>query len=201
MKKLGEGWQYGIYDLGNGRVFKKFHSLPKSYWVILKNTFPFQNDPIGKVPSYSRSVKRKAIESFNVLKRHDIPRTWIGNPKFLTGLDFEQDKCEPLHEAFEKSDTAGIKKLIDRFIDFNKDLFKRGVIDKGFNITKNYGLSKDGAMILTDIGELFDDPQRIRQQLKDRAWDKPYVAGCIKNKEAREYFIARMDEEFGIASK
>ena len=196
MKKIGEGWQYDIYDLGNNRVLKKFHSLPKSYWVIIKNTFPFQNDPIWKIPSYSRSVKRKAIESFDILKRHDIPQTWIGNPKFLTRLDFEQDKCEPLHEVFGNSDTATIKRLIDQFVYFNKDLFGRGVIDKGFNITKNYGLSKDGKMVLMDIGELFDTPQMIRQQLKDKAWDKPYVAGCIKDREAREYFIARMDKEF-----
>ena len=101
---------------------------------------------------------------------------------------------------FEKSDTATIKSIVDQFIILNKQLLEKGIIDKSFNITKNYGINEAGELILIDIGELFDSLERIRNQIIRRAWDKHYVAGCIKNEEAREYFIKKMDENFGLKS-
>jgi len=198
MKKIGEGWQYTTYDLGNGRVLKKFHSFLKLYWVIVSDIFPFQYDPLWEVPGFALASKRKAIASFEILKKSNIPSAWIGNPKFLDNLNYEQDKARPLHDVFEKSDTAAIKDIIDQFIILNKQLLEKGVIDKSFNITKNYGLNEKGELILIDIGELFDDPLRIRKQLINRAWDKNYVAGCIKDQEARKYFIEQMDKHFGL---
>jgi hypothetical protein len=198
MKKIGNGWQYDVYDLGNGRVLKKFHSPIKSYWVILKAIFPFKEDSLLKVPSFSRGMKRTALLSFEVLKRNNIPNNWTGNPKFLNALDFEQDKVLPIHDAFLNADISFIKNVIDKFVDFNKQLLKSGIIDKSFNITKNYGLNAKGEIILIDIGELFDDSERINKQRKERAWSKSYVAECIKDEEARNYFITEMDKNFGL---
>ncbi|MFA6295397.1 MAG: hypothetical protein WC666_03160 [Candidatus Paceibacterota bacterium] len=196
MKKIGEGWQYSVYDLGNGRVLKKFHSFFRSYWVILKTIFPFKDDSLTMVPDFSRSMKRKALVSFEILKRKNIPSEWLGNPKFINELDFEQDKAKPLHEVFENSDTEKIKQIIDKFVVFNSQLLEKGVIDKSFNITKNYGLNEKGEIVLIDIGELFDDLNLIKRQCIDRAWDKNYVAGCIGNEEARKYFVQEMDKNF-----
>jgi hypothetical protein len=198
MKKIGNGWQYDVYDLGNGRVLKKFHSPIKSYWVILKAIFPFKEDSLLKVPSFSRGMKRTALRSFEVLKRNNVSNDWIGHPKFLNAPDFEQDKVIPIHDVFLTADTLSIKNIIDKFIDFNKQLLKSGIIDKSFNITKNYGLNARGEIILIDIGELFDDSERINKQRKERAWSKNYVAGCIKDEEARTYFITEMDKNFGL---
>lgn len=198
MKKIGNGWQYDVYDLGNGRVLKKFHSPIKSYWVILKAIFPFKEYSLLKVPSFSRGMKRTALLSFEVLKRNNISDDWIGNPKFLNALDFEQDKVTPIHDVFLNADTLSIKNIIDKFVDFNKQLLKSGIIDKSFNITKNYGLNARGEIILIDIGELFDDSERIDKQRKERAWSKNYVAECIKDEEARNYFITEMDKNFGL---
>jgi len=197
MKKIGEGWQYSVYDLGNGRVLKRFHSFFRSYWVILKTIFPFKDDSIMMIPDFSRSMKSKALISFEILRRRNIPSNWLGNPEFINELDFEQDKAKPLHDVFTNSDTAMIKQIIDKFVVFNKQLLERGVIDKSFNITKNYGLNEKGEIVLIDIGELFDDPDQIKQQCTSRAWDKNYVAGCIENKEARKYFVQEMDNHFG----
>src|SRR3989339_710469 len=166
MKKIGQGWQYTTYDLENGRVFKKFHSWTKAYFVILRDIFPFDKDSLFEIPS------------------------------FINKYDFEQDKASPLHEVFESSNTEEAKKIIDLFIEFNLKLLNLGVIDKGFNITKNYGLDNDGQIVLIDIGELFDNKELINQQLKDRGWTHSYVGGCIQDKEAREYFISEMDRNF-----
>ncbi|MDP3882757.1 MAG: hypothetical protein Q8Q48_01740 [Candidatus Staskawiczbacteria bacterium] len=198
MKKIGEGWQYKTYDLGNGRVLKKFHSIFGLYWTILREVFPFKDDPIWNVPSFVKSSKRKALHSFEILKIKQIPGKWLGNPRFLDNLDYEQDKVTPLHDIFDESNTEQIKLFIDLFVKFNKQLMETGVIDKSFNITKNYGLNENGEIVLIDLGELFDDPQRIRKQFKDRAWDKSYVSGRIQDLEARDYFIKQMNENFGL---
>ena len=82
LKKIGEGWQYSVYDLGNERVLKKFHSFIKSYWVVLKTIFPFRDDPMMMIPDFSRSMKRKALVSFEILKLKCTP--FIGQ---LVSLD------------------------------------------------------------------------------------------------------------------
>ncbi len=196
MKKIGQGWQYTTYDLENGRVLKKFHSWTKAYFVILRQIFPFNKDSFFEIPGFIKEVKAKANESFRILKRINIPQEWIANPKFINKYDFEQDKVVPLHDVFESLDTIEIKKIIDQFIEFNLNLLKLGVIDKGFNITKNYGINNKGDIVLVDIGELFDDKELIKKQLKDRGWTNSYVGGCIKDEEAREYFIDEMDRNF-----
>jgi hypothetical protein len=198
MKKLGEGWQYTAYDLGNGRVLKKFHPLWWRYWIIFRGIYPFTYDKPWDVPRFVKNSKQKAQASLEVLKRRNIPSEWIGNPKFIHKLDYEQDKAQPLHDLFENSDTDRMKLLIDQFITFNKQLWKAGIKDKSFNITKNYGLNKEGEMMLIDLGELFDEPVEMQRQLVLREYERNYVAGCIGDKGAREYFIKKMDENFGI---
>lgn len=196
MKKIGQGWQYAVYDLENGKVLKKFHSWTRAYFVIFRQIFPFNKDSFFEIPSFVKDLKRKADVSFKILKKINIPPEWMGNPRFINKYDFEQDKVVPLHDAFEDLDTNGIKKIIDQFIEFNLKLLKLGVIDKSFNITKNYGINNEGEIVLIDIGELFDDKELISKQLKDRGWTHSYVGGCIKDKEAQEYFISEMDKNF-----
>ncbi len=73
MKKIGQGWQYTVYDLGNGKVLKKFHSWPKAYLVIFKKIFPFKNDSFFIIPKYIKDMREKAdvtLEIFPVLIRH-----------------------------------------------------------------------------------------------------------------------------------
>ncbi len=198
MKKIGEGWQYTVYDLGNGRVLKKFHSTLKSYWIILKTIFPFKNDPLWKIFDYSRGMKITALESFIIMKSKNIPASWMANPEFVNKLDFEQDKVESLAQVFDKSSVEEGKKLVDKFVEFNKKLFSFGIIDKSFNITKNYGIDSKGDVVLIDIGEIFDSKEKIEQQRKERAWAKFYVCDEIKSLDVRDYFLKRMDEEFGL---
>ena len=198
MKRIGNGWQYAVYDLGNGRVLKKFHSWGRACFFIIKDIFPFNKDSLFKIPGFIRGVKEKAEDSFVILKSGIIPSEWIANPKFVNEYDFEQDKVIPLHDLFENLNTEEIKKVIDEFIVFNKKMLDLGVIDKGFNITRNYGVNSKGEIVLIDIGELFNDKEMIEKQLRSRAWDKSYVSGRIKDKEAEKYFVEQMDKNFWI---
>ena len=92
MKKIGEGWQYSVYDLENGRVLKKFHSPYRAYLIILKDCFPFTKYPLWKISGFVMGMKIKARESFKTINVKNIPSNWMGNPRFLEGLNYEQDK-------------------------------------------------------------------------------------------------------------
>lgn len=196
MKKIGQGWQYTVYDLNNGKVFKKFHSWTRAYFVIFKEIFPFKEDSFFDIPSFIKDMKRKADESFKILQRANIPPEWMANPVFKNKYDFEQDKVIPLHDVFEKLNTDEIRNIIDQFIGLNKKFMNIGVIDKSFNITRNYGINNKNEIVLIDIGELFDKKELIDKQIKNRVWNKSYVSGRIKDKETREYFIKEMDKNF-----
>lgn len=198
MKKIGQGWQYTTYDLKNGRVLKKFHSWSRAYFVISRDIFPFNNDSFFEIPSFVKDMKRKVNDSLAIIKNKNIPSEWMANPRFINKYDFEQDKVVPLHDLFEKLNTEESKEIINQFINFNKKILEFGVIDKSFNITKNYGVNTTGDIVLIDIGELYDNKELIAKQFKDRVWDKSYVSGCLKNEEAREYFIQQMDKNFRI---
>ena len=199
MKSIGEGWQYTVYDIGNGRVLKKYHSIIKSYWVIAKTIFPFNVDPFWKIPFFSWEMKKKALSSFRIIEKREIPLKLIGNPYFLNDLDFEQDKVKPLHDVFDSSNIDDMEEAIEKFIELNKRFLSLGVIDKSFNITKNYGLTVDNKIILVDIAELLDDPIKIKKQITKKAWEANYVAGCIKSEGMRKYFIDQMDKNFNPA--
>ncbi|OGF83341.1 hypothetical protein A3B18_02025 [Candidatus Giovannonibacteria bacterium RIFCSPLOWO2_01_FULL_46_13] len=194
MKKLGEGWQYSVYNLGNGRVLKKYHHWLSSAWVMFKDLLNEKEHSIFEIPSFIVDLDGKAKESIKIIGRRTIPMSWLGNPKFLNDLDYEQDKVIPLHAVFESSTTAQINEIIDVVLDFNKELLARGVIDKSFNITKNYGLDKKSKIVLIDFGELYDEPANIRKQLTKKIWHKSYVGGYIKDLDARKYFLEKMDE-------
>lgn len=197
MKKIGAGWQYNVYDIGNDRVLKKFHPLWRACWIITKDIFPFKEHSIFVIPRYATGMKKKALESFDVLKKVNLDASWIGNPKFVSELDFEQDKVTTLHDYFKSLAESEGQKLIDDFVIFNKKLLEKGVIDKSFNIGKNFGVNNEREIILTDIGELFYGDESINKQISIKPWSKNYITDHIPQNLV-DYFIAKMDTNFTI---
>jgi hypothetical protein len=195
MKMLGRGWQYSVYDLGNGRVLKKYNSVPVGYLHIFKTCFPFKDDPVWRLPSYYKGCKETARDSLQKLPTLTLENWKMGNPKILNSLDYEHDKVVPLHDHFGNVDTQAGKQTIDAFIAFNKQLIESGLIDKSFNITKNFGLDVQGRVVLIDIGELFTSPISIEKQIRNRAWSAHYVVDPLPEA-LRAYFVEEMDKAF-----
>ena len=63
MRLLGQGWQYTVYDLGNGRVLKQYNTKFAAYCVMLKACFPFTKNPLWELPKYYRGCKQTALDS------------------------------------------------------------------------------------------------------------------------------------------
>jgi hypothetical protein len=197
MRKIGRGWQYTTYDLGNGRVLKKYNSKLVAYPVMLRDCFPFLKNPIWKLPGYYRGCKETAVDSMRKISTTTVAPWMMGNPKVLNVLDYEQDKITTLHDL-DTIEIGQVKKVIDDFVEINKVLVDRNLIDKSFNITKNFGLDSTGRVILMDLGELYSSTAAIDKQRKERAWSKHYVVGPIKNTQIRSYFIEQMDKNFKL---
>ncbi len=95
MKKLGRGWQYTTYDLGNGRVSKRYNSKIVGYLFMIKVCFPFRNDPLWKLSRYYRGCKNTALDSIKKVSDQVLEGWMMGNPRIINSLDYEQDKLIP----------------------------------------------------------------------------------------------------------
>jgi hypothetical protein len=197
MKKLGQGWQYTVYDLGNDRVFKKRNSKFTAYLKMLKNCYPYKKDPISMFPKYYKWGTQEALDSIKKIQTLSLDPNIFGNPIFHeNGIDYEQDKVIPLHTYFENNPTEEGFRVIDKFIKFNKMLIENNLIDKSFNIGANFGLNKQGEIVLSDIGELWSNPENIKKQIEKRVWSYDYILRYLPSEKLREYFISKMDQIF-----
>ncbi|MDB5204434.1 MAG: hypothetical protein JWP09_462 [Candidatus Taylorbacteria bacterium] len=140
----------------------------------------------------------EVTRSFAILKENKISPELIGNPELLPNFDYIQDKVIPLQKVLNQYDTPKAKEIVDDFIVLNKKMLQLGFIDLSFKIAVNFGLTIDGRIILTDIGEIVTDPQRIIRQRKVRDWHSDYVSDQIRNLEVRRYYQDQMDLHFGL---
>jgi hypothetical protein len=196
MKLLGRGWQYSTYDIGNGRVLKKYHSVISGHIQMFKECFPFRDDPIWKLPGFYKGCRETALDSIKKISNGSCLESWIlGNPRILNTLDYEQDRLLPLHEHFETVDTETGKKTIDAFVVLSKLLVEKKLIDKSFNIAKNFALDSSGRVVLMDLGELYSSDAAIQKQINKRAWAANYVVKPLPEP-LKEYFVKSMDTAF-----
>ena len=195
MKYLGRGWQYTTYDLGNGRVLKRYNLVLIGYAHMLKACFPFTKEPIWKLPAFYRGCKETAADSMKKLPALGLEPWMMGNPKVLNELDYEQDKLIPLHAHFRSVDTERAKKTIDSFVAFSTFLVEKSVIDKSFNMARNFALDAQGRIVLMDLGELYSSKAAIDKQIRSRAWAATYNVAVLP-RPLRNYFVASMDEAF-----
>ena len=195
MKKIGRGWQYTTYDLENGRVLKRYNSKLVGYLFMFKECFPFRNDPIWKLPGFYRGCKETALDSIQKISNPVLESWMMGNPKILNSLDYEQDKLIPIHDFLKTADSEKGKQTIDDFVEFNKILVQKSLIDKSFNIAKNFAIDNRGRIILMDLGELYSSTAAIEKQIRKRAWAEHYVVNSLPPN-LRSYFVDRMDAAF-----
>lgn len=195
MKKIGRGWQYTVWDIGNNRVRKTFNTKRQVYGILIRDCFPYTSYPIWKFNKYHMDLKNKALHSLAWIKKSNINLEIFGNPVIINDINYEQDITIPLQKYFKSISFKEGKKIITKFIELNKFLINNGVIDKSFLIGKNYGVNKKGEVVLIDIGELFTEKEKIEAQIKLQPWNHPYVTRTIPKK-FREFFVNEMDKNF-----
>ena len=195
MRMINRGWQYTVYDLGNGRVLKKINSRFVSYLMMLHDSFPYIKHPVWKFPGYFARCRRDAALSMKAVSQTSIESWKLGNPKVLDELSYEQDKMVPLKEYWKAVGLDESQRVIDDFVSLCEFLVANSLVDKNFNIGENFAIDSQGRVILEDLGELYFQTDMIAEQLKKRPW-ADYDNTHIVPRELRSYFVGRMDEAF-----
>ena len=196
MRFIGRGWQYSVYSIGNGKVYKRYNSWFEAYREMLKEQLSTLKFPVlGFTGNYFKG-KKLASESLKRVVSSSLDQNLFGNPKIVGKLEYEQDFIVPLSCYFKHHSLAESKEKIDSFIKFCLLLHKNSLIEKNFNMADNFGLNKSGEIVLSDLGEICSTEKEIAVQTKKRVWMKQDVLGKFPA-HLHEYFIQKMDETFG----
>jgi len=194
MKKIGQGWQYTVYDIGDKRVRKVFNTHLQAYSIFFRECFPYIDFPLWNFSKLRSGLKEKAKISIAWVKNTNLEPSLFGHPKILNETDYEQDLVIPLdHYLLNVTPEKG-REIINEFIALNKFFIKNNVIDKSFLIGKNYGIDHKQKVILTDIGELFIDKEKVNAQVALQPWDHPYVTSTLPQ-HLRQYFVDEMNNK------
>ena len=193
MKFLGRGWQYSVYDIGNGRVMKKYNTWLEAYIVMLKDAFAHLRPPVVCFSKYYYEGRALAQSSLKKLSELPLEQWMFGNPKIVGMYEYEQDFAESLATHLKRISDAERKQAIDKFAEFAKLLLTHSIVEKNFNIGDNFGLNNQKQVILIDIGEILFGKEEILEQIKKRVWAAPDVLSRIPES-LRSYFVARMDD-------
>jgi hypothetical protein len=200
MKLIGKGWQYRVYDIGNGRV-RKIKRTPLDTFCRLffmpkpvKENRKFRFNPVLSYQEMQR-ISRESDETIRKLKKilPSIPGHLLGNPIFLRGIDFEQDYATPLIQYFRKHDNQRNRELVTRYIELIVELWKYGCSDDIFNFYANSGFDKNGRVIMIDFGELIFFREEIEKSIKTKKWLTQPFHAFFKDFGLYDHFQKEMD--------
>jgi hypothetical protein len=197
MKKIGRGWQYVVFDLGNGRVRKEKYSKIKQFLLISKELMSE-----GKIFVFLEALKeRRRVDcdeqsAIKYLKEIEGIMDWkiLGNPIFIDG-GYEQDKVITLDEVFKTVSVDEGKEIFNKYLELIYETWKYGFSDKIFNFSINNGINSEGEVIQLDFGELSFDKEEMRKRIKERCWLKRYSYWEFPEGELKEYYASMMNPE------
>ncbi|MES2437260.1 MAG: hypothetical protein V4519_04600 [Patescibacteria group bacterium] len=193
MKFIGQGWEYKVYDLGNGRVLKREQTyLSQLYYIGWVCKLYFK---AFKQIRSTRSAGKSAYDQFKTIK-DKVDLTKFGNPDFTNqqGINYTQDKVFVFEDYFPKHSLEENKKLIDSYIDLLLYMWQFGFSDVVFNLTRNNGVRENGQVIQIDFGgELSYDYEKILNYVKTKRWLEKYSYTHVLKGEIKDYFAQQME--------
>jgi hypothetical protein len=195
MKKIGEGYYYNVYNLGNGRVLKKLKNKFGMFWfIVTKNiwwgtTFSEYNQATNNIPNI--------ILMYKELQKRIGDEPFLGNPIFQDGLSYEQDKAVVVEKFLKTASVEESKKLIDQYALFIKKLWEYGIYEKSWNFTINNGINNHGNVILIDFNEVSFDLDHVKEKLESKRYTRTYSRSSLKE-EVRDYYDVVMEREMTL---
>jgi hypothetical protein len=195
MRLLGRGWQYTVYDLGNGKVLKRYNTWFEAYRVMLKDSLMHARLPVLLFSKYYNEGKVCARQSLGNITKSSLSPIMFGSPKMISEYDYEQTYAEPLSRYLKRVSTEKGKEMIDAFIEFNKTLARNSLLEKNCNIGDNFGINESGEIVIIDLGEICTSQKEIQQQINNRVWAAPDVLSRIPSS-LHAYLVEKMDQAF-----
>lgn len=198
MRKIGQGWQYIVYDLGNGRVLKKKYSnFSKFFFIRAKQIAKGQPYSMAEIIRSIYRVNKKALQSIQYFKinQQSLDFKLIANPKFLNDINYEQDKITSLGELFKSCSISEGKEFFNQYAQFIHTTWQYGFSDTMFNFLGNNGINKNGDMVQSDFGELVFTVEEVKQLIKNKKWLNTSCFHTFPEGELKEYFKEVMEKE------
>jgi hypothetical protein len=198
VKKIGEGWQCEVYDLGNGRVLKKRKSFFKQFMTVL-----IQGGPLKILRGDMRKLNEDWEYSLKnlsaILNEGKVDKSIFGNPEIdLSSMSYTQDKILPAKYALNRFSEEEIRNYFQAYIGLYKYMWGFGIHEKIFNFELNTGLDKNGKLILTDLGELSFKEKKAHKDVASKRWLKSFSYKRIKEKSARKFYEDTMASELTL---
>jgi len=152
------GFIYDVYDLENGRVFKK--QKPK-FLQYFKHLYWAQHWPL-----HVERNQRRARKLADRLTDQEL----IGNPRFESKHSYTQDKVTLYENYIPEHSLEENKRAIDAYIASIYECWKHGFADTVFNFTHNNGFNSRGRSVLIDFNEITFDKAFVLEQIGMRRW-------------------------------
>lgn len=196
MKKIGKGFYYNVYDLGNGRVRKIPRSQLAQMWQLFIWTF---FTPKILIAEFKRApfLEHKRKEQYELAQRvAAVDPPLFGNPIFH-GWEYEQDKVEDLETLLPKISTDDFLSFCQKYVDHIHGLWRKGVGDEVFNFMRNSGATTSGQLILIDTNEYTFEKKVMIEMIKRKRYLRAFHTYKIPW-ETRSRVKALFDREFSV---
>jgi len=209
MNKLRSGgWQANI------KYFKNYViKTPKTNKEI-RDRIRYHFEKTNTLDKMETKIKKLKIDwknSLKIIKSGKVPLKLLAYPEFIKGGKIKQKRVKMLADKFEelmsKNKLKEAKKLVDRVIEFIITLWQYGVHEVTFKFYTEMGLLNN-KIVLVDIGELIDDKELVRRQLKKgytkiledlRHGHHDKVLDYYKKQVGEKLTIKKLDECWGEA--
>jgi hypothetical protein len=195
MKRIGRGWQYDVYDSGNGRVLKKPYSRVSRFLRIFRQSGEFSlrmaRDEMTRVDRDGR-----AAEEF--VSSHRVDRALLGNPKFNPDGSYEQDKTIVFEKAWESASTERRKEMLRAYTELIHATWRDGFADRIFNFSVNNGFDVLGRLIQIDFGEMALSREKVEHNIRNKRWQKSYSYLSLTPPDMKSYYEQLMDAEITL---
>ncbi len=199
MKKIGQGYFYNVFDIGNERVIKKQKKKSQIFFYIFRrNILPLRayseyKKALLTIPSIESSYKRLLVQ----VKDKEL----LGNPTFYENIEYEQDRVILTHDLFKKGTLQEQKNIIDAYVVLIKKCWAYGFHERVFNFTINTGVNSQGKLILIDFNEISFDKNDVRDDILRNIWEHRWSFTQLfffGRSELREYYKEQMKKHITI---
>lgn len=168
MKFINKGYHYNVFDLGNARVRK----IEKSFLNKITDAYFFEDRKIFNWVSvcYRIFKGKKYINEVYVYIKNNVRLDILGNPVFLKGVNYDQDKVEILGTSLKQAQKEKAQKIIDGYIQNIFESWTQGFSDRVYNFSVNNGVNKNGNVILLDFNEITLSKDEVSKSIKLKRW-------------------------------
>lgn len=173
MKFLASGYQYKVYDIGNGRLLKKTQPYFYTFVKVMEVAKKQEGASFFKSLVIAYKAGRVNKKSLKIMKEKlkVVPGYLFANPEFIgNSLNFTQDKVVTLEKYLKENTTEDRKAVIEKYVELQKIFWSYGIHDAVYKFQPNYGVDKNGRVVCIDLGEFVFNKDDAIKSIGTKKW-------------------------------